>query len=147
MQLKTTIEQLFRQIAAAFKLWEEIHAFITKAEVEEDDDNNEQEIKKFEVQVKQFYEYGRTTFLASRSGGIGSLEMSYSHILRFNLVELARIVYERHKVGIGIFTLQGYERRNKESKNIFVKHSNAKGNLCCLHTMKGLTEQYHTVEF
>jgi hypothetical protein len=130
--------------AAAFNLWEEMHAFITKAEVKEDDDY-EQEIKKFEVEVKQFYEYGRTTFLASKSGVIGSLETSYSHILRFNLAQLARITYQRHKVGIGVFTLQGYERRNKESKNVFVKHSNAKGNLC-LHTMKGLTEQYHTVE-
>ena len=41
--------------------------------------------------------------------------------------------------------LQGYERRNKESKNVFVKHSNSKGNLCC-HTIKGLTQQYHTTE-
>ena len=59
--------------AAAFKLWEKIHAFITKAEVEEDDDYK-QEIKKFEVEVEQFYEYGRQIFLASRSGEIGSLE-------------------------------------------------------------------------
>ena len=88
------------------------------------------------MEVKQFYEYGRTTFLASRYGEIGSLETSYSHILRFNLAALARITYKQHKVGIGVFTLQGYERRkNKESKNIFVRHSNAKGNLC-YHKMK-----------
>ena len=50
--------------------------------------------------------------------------------------KLAQITYTRHKVSIGVFTLQGYERRNKESKNVFVKHSNSKGNLCC-HTIKG----------
>ena len=36
--------------AAAFKLWEEIHAFITRAEVKKDDDF-ELEIKNFEVDV------------------------------------------------------------------------------------------------
>ena len=98
------------------------------------------------MEVKQFYEYGRTTSFASRYfGEIGSLETSYSHIQRFNLAELAKITYKQHKVGIGVFTLQGYERRNKESKNVFVKHSNAKSNLC-YHTMKELTQQYHTME-
>ena len=59
--------------------------------------------QKYEVEVKQFYEYGRTAFLASRCyGEIGSLETSYSHIPRFNLAELARITYKRHKVGIGV---------------------------------------------
>ena len=66
---------------AAFKLWEKIHAFITKAEVEEDDDYK-QEIQEFEVDVKQFYEYGRTTFLvASKLGEIGSLDPKHcTHI-------------------------------------------------------------------
>ena len=59
---------------AASKLWEKIlHAFITKAGVEEDDDYK-QDIQEFEVDVKQFYKYGRTTFLASKSGEIGSLD-------------------------------------------------------------------------
>ena len=65
---------------AAFKLWEKIHAFITKAEVEEDTDYK-QEIQEFEVDVKQFYEYGRITFLASKLGEIGSLDPKYrTHI-------------------------------------------------------------------
>ena len=61
---------------AAFKLlWEKIHAFITKAEVEEEDDDYKQDIQEFEVDVKQFYEYGRATFLASKSDEIGSLDL------------------------------------------------------------------------
>ena len=71
-------------VSATNPEWTNFAAFITKAEVKEDDDY-EQEIKKFEVDVKKFYEYGRTTFLASKSGVIGSLETSYSHILRFGL--------------------------------------------------------------
>ena len=88
-------------------------------------DYYKKEIQQFEVDVKQFYEYGRTIFLASKSGEIGSLETSYSHILRFNWAKLAQITYTRHKVSIGVFTLQfqGYEKRrnNKESKKSFSK--------------------------
>lgn len=55
-------------IQAAFKLWEKMHTFITKAvEVEEDDDYYKKEIQQFQVDVKQFYEYGRTIFLTSKS--------------------------------------------------------------------------------
>ena len=56
-------------------------------------------------------------------------------------MSLAIITFRRYKVGIGVFTLQGYKRCNKESKNIILKHYNMKGNLC-EKTMKGLTEQF-----
>ena len=63
------------------------------------------------------------------------------HILRYNLATLAKITFRRHKVGIAVFTLQGYKRHHKESKNILLKHCNMKGNLC-EQTMKGLMEQF-----
>ena len=69
-------------------------------------------------------------------------------VLTYSKIQFSGIsknyMHKTFKVGIGVFTLQGYERRNKESKNVFVKHSNMKGNLC-YHTMKGLTQQYHTI--
>ena len=139
-KLVSSTNQDWTNMAAALKLWVKIHEFVTKAKIEEGDDYKE-EIKEFEVLVKQFYEYSRTTFFASKAGAIGSMKTSYMHILRYNLATLARITFERHKVGIGVFTLQGYERRNKESKNIFLIHCNMKGNLC-EQTMKGLTQQY-----
>jgi hypothetical protein len=55
---------------------------------------------------------------------IGGKETSYVHILRFVIGPLARLAFERHGVGIGVFTLQGYERRNQESKYLFVRHTN-----------------------
>ena len=36
---------------------------------------------------------------------------------------------ERHGLGIGIFNMQGFERRNKESKNTLRRFSNMKGNI------------------
>jgi len=35
-----------------------------------------------------------------------------------NIVETT---YSRHKLGVGIFSMQAFERRNKESKNLFLK--------------------------
>ena len=42
---------------------------------------------------------------------------------------IAKITFERHRLGVGIFTMQGYERRNKESKNTFKRFNNHKGNI------------------
>ena len=70
-------------------LWEKIHAFITKAEVEVDDDYK-QEIQQFEVDVKQFMfmdMVGQLFLHLKLANEIGSLETSHSHILRFNLAE------------------------------------------------------------
>ena len=42
---------------------------------------------------------------------------------------MAKEAFEKHGVGIGIFTMQGFERRNKESKNCMKRFSNGKGNV------------------
>ena len=34
-----------------------------------------------------------------------------------------------HKLGIGIFSVQGFERCNKESKFFYEHHTNCKGNI------------------
>ena len=64
----------------------------------------------FEESLKDFYEFGRNTYLSEN-------ETFYSHCFRFYMPRIARTSYERHKVGLGIFSMQGFERRNKESKN------------------------------
>ena len=35
---------------------------------------------------------------------------------------IAKLTWSKHKIGIGLFTMQGFERRNKESKHIFNNH-------------------------
>ena len=74
-KLVSSTNQDWTSMAAALKLWVKIHEFVTKANIEEGDDY-EEEIKQFEVLVKQFYEYGRTIFLASMAGAIDSMETS-----------------------------------------------------------------------
>ena len=41
----------------------------------------------------------------------------------------ARENFSVHGVGIGVFIVQGFERRNKESKNTFRRFNNGKGNI------------------
>ena len=40
----------------------------------------------------------------------------YFHSLRYYLPKIVQDAWTKHSVGIGMFTMQGYERRNKESK-------------------------------
>ena len=51
------------------------------------------------------------------------------HCLRFYIPKIVDITYKNHNLGIGIFTMQGFERRNKESKNILRRFSNGMGNI------------------
>ena len=78
-------------MAETLKLQINIHSlFVTKVKVEEGDNYYEQETQ-FENDVKQFYEFGKTTFLASKADVIGNMETFYIHTLQYNLVELARV--------------------------------------------------------
>ena len=68
-------------------------------------------LRQFELNVRLLFKYGRNTFLSD-----GNVSF-YFHSLRFYLPQLALLTFERHGLGLGVFTMQGYERRNKESKN------------------------------
>ena len=51
------------------------------------------------------------------------------HYLRFYMPMIARKTMQDHQLGLGIFTMQGYERRNKESKNNLKRFKNGKRSL------------------
>ena len=87
------------------------------------DDNYVDEIQFFEEMAEEFYDAGKEPFLSEGTTIVGN-ETPYVHILRFVSGPLARLTFERHGVGIGVFTLQGYERQNQESKYLFVRHTN-----------------------
>ena len=60
---------------------------------------------------------------------MGDLETSYMHILRYYMPHIAQETYCKHGIGIGLFTMQGFEHRNKESKNTLHRFSNHCGNV------------------
>ena len=60
---------------------------------------------------------------------IGKKETFYMHALRNYIPTFAKITLKRHGLGIGIFNMKKFERRNKKSKNILRRFSNMKGNI------------------
>ena len=51
------------------------------------------------------------------------------HALRSYIPLIAKITFDRHGLGVGIFDIQGFERRNKESKNTLQIFTNNRGNI------------------
>ena len=73
-----------------------------------------------EKDVKPFYKAGKHSFLQGRSGTIEYAgETVYLHTLHFHTPRLMQKIWKQHGLPIGCFTMQGFERRNQESKRIF----------------------------
>ena len=69
------------------------------------------EMAQFGLNVQMLFKYRSKTFL--NDGNVSF----YFYSLRFYSHKVAKITYKRHRLGMGLFTMQGYKRRNKESKN------------------------------
>ena len=120
-----TCEEAYR-IAEALLLWYEIVPFLAIDNVK-DKVAYLSKMTKFELDVKKLYAVGSKTFLSTEY--VGDEENFYSHALRFYMPYFARKAWEDHKAGLGMFTMQGFEHRNKESKRHFNRHTNKKGNV------------------
>ena len=88
------------------------------------------ELKEYVENVKRFYDIGADSFLI-KSNEKGDNESFYFHVMQFYIPPIAATTFERHRLGVGIFTMQGFERRNKESKNTLSRFStsNLKNNI------------------
>ena len=115
-----------KSLVKSLNLWVEIFRFLGVTHVRNEEEYSSS-IQKFKVNVIEFYKYGEHTFLSS-PGRPGKEETFYTHALRFYLPSIVEITFERHQLGVGIFNMQGFERRNKESKNCMKRFSNNKGN-------------------
>ena len=89
--------------------------------------------------VKAFYKAGSKTFLTKKN--VGDNETFYLHALRFYLPKIAEETFRDHNLGLGVFTMQGFERRNKESKNALKRFTNNRGNIV-VSNLKRLYDVY-----
>ena len=116
-------------------LWPSLNEFLKITKLQQGDkDNYLENLKKFEDELKLFYSAGGKSFL-TQGTIVGDDETFYMHCLRCYIPQIARTTYDRHHLGVGIFTMQGYERRNKESKKIFALYNNKRSDI--------LTQQLH----
>jgi len=105
-----------RNLVGALNIMKEIFEFTSITYIE-DEQKYISKLNDYKTNVKLMFKYGKNTFLA------GEEVSFYFHCLRFYLPQLADITFQRHKLGLGIFSMQGFERRNKESKNTLNRFS------------------------
>ena len=102
----------------------------------------EQQFKTFGENIKEFYEIGKGSFLTKVQSKVGGDETFYLHCLRFYMPRIAKDTLEKHNLGLGIYTMQGFERRNKESKNTLKRFCNGKGDFLSPN-LKRLYDVFH----
>ena len=69
--------------------------------------------------VTSLYHFGAKNILKDND------ETFYFHCLRYYMPKLAQTTFEEVGLGLGVFGMQGFERRNKESKNTFKRFTTA----------------------
>ena len=81
----------------------------------------------FKLDVKNLYNVGTKSFLSEKNEG--DCETFYCHVLYAYMPMIVDDTWNKFQLGCGIFNMQGFERRNKESKEIFSKFINGKDNV------------------
>jgi hypothetical protein len=108
-------------------LWVSIFKFLGITCIEEREEREYLNRKdQFNMELKELYSKGLSTFL-SKPGKPGIEEIFYCHALRHYMPRIAKVTYETHGTGVGIFNIQGFERKNKESKNCMKWFSSNEG--------------------
>ena len=126
-------------LCKGLELWFDIESFL-KISTIENETSYPSLIDEFKTNLTEFYKCGKKTFLTKRNDGDD--ETFYFHCLRFYMPKIVDETWEKFKFGVGIYTMQGYERRNKESKNTLQRFSNNKGNIV-VGNMKRLWYAYY----
>ena len=111
---KTIINDEMRNLVPALTILRPIFKFMSITYID-----NESEylidLHHFKNNVRLLFKNGKDTFLA------GGDVTFYFHCIRFYMPQLIDLIFKRHKIDLGIFNMQGFERRNKENKNILNK--------------------------
>ena len=96
--------------------------------IKEEDDYNK-DLSFFKKDLEVFYEVGKGMYFRKEAD-----ESFYMHCLRFYMPKIAKITLDRHKLGLDIFMMQGFERRYKQSKNTIKRFSTTPIRAKWLHT-------------
>ena len=109
---------------------------------EQDKQKNDYELKiiEFKNNLLIYKKAAAQTILSKNA--IGDSENFYSHVLFNYYPKLIIKVWNEYKVGVGVFNLQGFERRNKESKNAAKCFYNGKHNICT-QTMNRMHDHWY----
>ena len=119
-KIVTFLETEFQQtesitaLCKCLMLWKDISKFLVISAIPNIVEY-EQQIKQFKTNIHNFFGNARLTFIMTKNELTpGDNETFYLHALRCYFPQLAIKLYKKHHMGLGIFTMQGFERRNKE---------------------------------
>ena len=76
--------------------------------------------------LKKLYKYGWHSFMMKDKPG--DTETFYLHCLRYYMKGIIKTTWRNYSLGVGMFNMPGFERRNNESKRTMLKN-NQKGNI------------------
>ena len=125
-------------------LWQQVTPFLVITAID-DVEKVKRKLHEFEKRVAKLYDIGGRSFLTKNPAEVGGDETFYFHVLRYYLPQIAQTTLDRHSLGLGIFTMQGFECRNKESKNTLRRLSNGHGNIV-ITNLKQLWDIFSTGE-
>ena len=126
IKTKFTNSEFLKTICDSLTFWFNISKFVHTVKIH----NKEAypiELAQFEKNGASLYECGQKIFLTKNVDGDD--KFFYSHVLRFYLSRMTRDIFNTHKVRLRVFTMQGYERRNKESENTMRQLTNNIGSI------------------
>ena len=127
-------------LAKSLDIWYVVEKHLKRGRVDENEVQSfPLEIAKFKKNIDLFYECGSDSFLTNEE--VGDDETYYLHALKFYIPSHASKTWTDHKCGIGVFTMQGFERRNKESKNIRRRFNNMRNQMLA-QILKRLWDSY-----
>ena len=84
-------------------------------------------VKAYKKYAKEFYDAGMKSFMTTSTMGDG--ETFYVHNIVFYMPSIIEDTYKKHKLGPGVWSMEGFEYKNAQSKRAVYIHSNRKGNL------------------
>ena len=134
----------------ALKCWTEIVPFLrimyiinrndTMAEQNTCKEDYDKLLVSIKDTIRHFYLHAAKSFMKKVING--DTETFYMHALRHYILKHAQDTWTKYKLGVGIFTMEGFERRNKESKEAVRKHTNKKDNIT-IQSCNKLYEKYN----
>ena len=146
-KLKTLVNsQVCNDFCEALYAYEKVHCFMSFVIIDDYETANaflgrnefsaqsekqaigEKMIETYNCLAKQLYSYGMKTFLSDRVHG--DRETFYAHAVRFYFPQILKKTYRKYGLGLGIFTMEGFEAINYFTKRMIRDHTNRKGNIC-----------------
>ena len=146
--IKSTISEtdLQKDVVESLGLWHKIFGFLGITYIK-DDEKYIKSMEDNEKHIERLYQImGNSALTRPGDSSKGQKETFYWHALRYYLPWMIRDTYETHSLGIGIFTMQGFERRNKETKKIYQQRCNNRGDTMTANLKKSWALFHHDME-